>query len=814
MKLFFYPYYRFILFMALGFCGLSVSAQNQHKKVVVEGAFETEVSSTTLSEWLELFERHGYSLSYNASLLDLNQSVSLPAGKFTVDEFLHELFSKYDFAVRHVSGHKILIKIEGLRTRRFSGQVLNGESGETLYHYVVVLTASDGKQYRLTDKDGAFSAVLPVGKYTVSVSYLGFHPLQRTVHLEENTQQSFRLVPLSIPMSEVVITPSPLTDVANAETSYRRLSVSTHDPLASVKYLPGVSGSFETGNLHVNGGQSDENQILLDGIPIYHSHHNNSLVSLFNGDAVKNIVFYDSFIPAQYEGRLSSVTDIKLKSGDSLHHRQRVNLEMPAAAVTLEGPVVKNKLTYLVSGRHSWIDLLQNAVESVPGLTRSFNDLTAKLVYHVNPRTCLQGVVYRSNDVYNDSIGDVRKHKILQWRGSVYSLGLNTRLGRMGKISHTTRLGYSEYANKVFGPAIQIEGPFYIKEGMRRLNLKTDFKMKLDEWVTLSYGLKFSHEHFDLLASKDTVENNQYKISQISMYVNTQLRLTKNLLGSVALNVVSYLPQGYSTFVSIQPRFTLKYLMGEQNVFSLDFSRMEQFYHNICMDEIAVPADFRMPSIKGFKPSSSVHIEGGWRHQGDHWYGSLSAYYKRRYNILGIRYHIAEEMTEWNRFIMNGNAHSGGVKLRCSASLGRWMADFSYAYSRSMEWFEEYDGNRKHPALHDLPNIFNWGASYLLGKRSYLTVGGYVKSGYFTNNFIDVTEPGVFYVRNKRTRSNYRLDMSFLSSKSLARNKIELQYKLGLYNMIGNPRKEEIIDLYSLDTGKHFLPYFAVNLAF
>ena len=801
---------RLLGVVVLGLLPFSLSAQNPHP--IAEETFENKVSSATVYEWFGMLEREGYVLSYNASSIDLSARVTLKQAVRTIDAFLRQVLEGYAFTLRFSEEKKIQIQIQGQKKVQLSGKVSHAETGEILPHFTMTLTDQKGKKYTVTDYAGEFAITLPAGTYTAVLPYLGFSPYVSHLDLTRNRSLNIQLSPTTFPMKEVVVKPSPFLDDANYHGTAQRLSVGHQDPMASVAVLPGVAGSPNTGNFYVNGGDRDENQILLDGIPVYHSHHNNSLVALFNGDAVQRISFYDSFIPAQYEGRLSSVTDIRLKSGDSLRHHQSFNWEMPSVSATFEGPVVKNKLTYLLSGRHSWLDAVEKTFHRYPGLNRSFADLTGKVTYYLSPQTTIHGVVYRSNDVFNDSTEYSKNQKILQWRGGVYSLGLKTVIGR--KIQNSSHLGYSEYENKVFAPAIGVGIPFYIKEGMHRFNAKTDFRQLLDKWVELSYGLKFSQEAFNLLASKDTVENNRYLISQISAYANTRLRLTQKLMGSVALNVVSYLPQNSSHFISIQPRFTLKYLLDDRNTFSLDFSRMEQFYHNICLDQIPVPSDFRMPSIKGFQPSSSLHTEGGWRHVSKNWFCSLSAYYKRRYHILGVRRIIDFEKEEWEQFIMQGNAHSGGLKFRFSAQTGRWATDLSYAFSRSMEWFDAYDNGKKHPTLHDLPHTFNWGTSYWTGVRSFFTVGGYVQSGYFTNEFVDLESPDVFYQRSERGKCNYRLDLNFSSAKKSRKGRVELRYKFGLYNVVGHPREEEVIDLYSLDTHKHALPYFVLNLAF
>ena len=461
----------------------------------------------------------------------------------------------------------------------------------------------------------------------------------------------------------------------------------------------------------------------MDGISFFHFHHNNSLLSQFNGDVVQKVSFYDGFIPARYEGRLSSVTDVRIKEGDSVRHHQTLSLTLPSGAVNFDGPIVKNKLTYVISGRHSWIDLMEDIFSSQPKATRTFKDVLGKLSYNINPRTSLHGLFYQSRDQYNDSVENYRVKKVLEWRNTLCSVTMKTQIAN--KISNQNSVAYTAYKNRIFAPIIAINSPIYVDEGIKKISVKSHFSTVLDQHSRLTWGFSLSNENFNLLASKDTVENNKQHVLQLSTYISSHLKIARRFDGGVALNVVGYMPKGHLEEVSLQPRFTFRYLPNNRNSFSFAFSRMEQFYHNICLGEIPLPTDLRMPSIDGIKPSSSLHIETAWKHTNPHWGSTLSSFYKRRYHILGVRYNVAPELEGWGRFIMEGNASSFGVKLHTLGVWNRWLLDLSYTYSRSYEWFEDYDNNKKNPTLHDLPHMFNYAVSYRL--NLYYSYRDYLK---------------------------------------------------------------------------------------
>lgn len=794
--------------------GWSAEAQTISKGTVAEVSIAlTKDSTATVLEWFKMIESKGIVLAYNASSVDLSESVGLKRRTYTLDSFLKSVLYRYQFEADYSLRSKVLLQFKGLKNFILKGSVVDQDTHELLEGATVILKGMNGKTFStLTDSLGVFMLKLPYGRYHMGVTYIGYNLFAKEIVPNKSTVNTIKMAQTAIPLKEVKVTISPLNDNVNYRGSRSKLSVNGNDPFAQLASLPGISGSSVGGNLYVNGGQNDENLILLDGVSIYHSHHNNTLLSQFNGETVKKISFYDSFIPAQYEGRLSSVTDVRIKEGDSLAHHQTIGLDLPSASFTLDGPILKNKLTYLISGRHSWIDFMKDLFSDAPTATRTFNDLTGKIAYHVKPNLTIEGLMYRSKNQYNDSINGSLNHKLLEWENSLYSLSLHSKLPR--SISNTTTLSYSEYENTIFAPVINIDSPIFIGEAMKNMTLRSNFSKKLDEHVDLVWGLSLTHEKFKLLAAQDTVENTFQNVTQFSSFFNTKLRITEKLYGSAALNLVSYLPQHNVSYFSVQPRFTLSYVLDEANMFSLDFSRMEQFYHSICLGEIPLPTDLRMPSVDGFKPSSSMHSELGWRHINAHSRTSISAFYKRRFDILGIRYNIDSSQQGWNQFIMNGNACSYGIKMHMLSQWNRWLLDLSYTYSRSYEWFREYENNKKIPTLHDIPHMFNCAASYQIGKSAFISMGGYIKSG-IIENLIGGDFSSMQIIRGRRRRKmNYRLDLNFENSVVSKNQRFKLDYKVGLYNIVGNPKRNEIIDLYSVETTKHCLPYFTLNLKF
>ena len=804
----------FFLLLLTAFC-LTSPTQTHRKSTVAAASITLNNDATaTVLEWFNFIEEKGVVLSYNAANIHLHEKVKVKQNTYSIEELLSCILAGYDFETNGVE-KKILLQVKGPKHISISGMVYDQSTNEPLEGCMVVFMTKHQKRYATTtDANGIFRKELPSDPLSLSASYIGYEPTVKGLLTGKNQYIRIGMRQTAIAMNEVKVMNSPMGDAVNYKGASSKLSVNGNDPFAQIHSLPGIHGSAVGGSMHVNGGQDDENLILLDGIPIYHSHHNNILLSQFNGETVERISFYDSFIPAQYEGRLSSVTDVKIKVGDSTVHHQSIGVELPAAALTLDGPIIKNKLTYMIAGRHSWMDFMKDLFSDNASASRVFNDLTGKLHYRISPKLAIEGLIYRSRDEYKDSIHQNRSHKILAWENSLYSVSSHTVWP--GRISNTTAVSVSKYYNSIYGPAINIPSDIFIGEGMTRISVKSDFTKAVDQYMTLLWGLSFGHEQYNLLASQDTVKNNIQKIVQVSGYINSRIKITEQLYGSVALNLLSYRPKNSQSFFSMQPRFTLKYAAGNRNIFFVDFSRMEQFYHNICVGEIPIPTDLRMPSIDGFRPSSSVHGEIGWKHIDSHWRLSGSTYYKRRYHILGIRYDIFNTGEEgWNQFIMKGNGESYGIKIHSMNQWNKWRLNCSYTFSKSVEWFEDYENNKKNPSLHDIPHLLHCAASYEVGANAFVTFGGYVKSGTLYNVYHEEGNvSGQFISHRERRKANYRLDANFSGVIVPQKQLLRFSYKVGLYNIVGNPKEEEIIDLYTTDAKKHCLPYFSLHLKF
>lgn len=344
-------------------------------------------------QWFGYIERQlDLTLSYNPSLINLQKTCHITAsGQMTVSQLLALVLEGYRFRTTFIPPRKLAIQIHRPQTYCLSGSVAEEGSGERLYGAVVVLDdGKEGKWHALTDADGRFRLYLPEGYYRMNISYMGYQPYTQPVRVDRDRTLRPALTPQLFEIAEVTVKSYKNGGELGELTPSNLLSFSGNDLFSQIWILLGVTGLPTGCNFQVDGGSSDENQLLLDGVPVYHPGHINSLLPVFNGDAVRSMVFHKGFFPTRLEGRLSSVTEVNLKEGNLQEHVRTLTLDMPAAGITLEGPILKDKLSYLVSARRSWLDFFDNLLSEDSRMNHSTYDYNAKLSYHLSPSSTLR----------------------------------------------------------------------------------------------------------------------------------------------------------------------------------------------------------------------------------------------------------------------------------------------------------------------------------------------------------------------------------------------------------------------------------------
>lgn len=785
----------------------------KHETPIEDFILSIDTQPATVEQWFNLIKQQGrIVLSYPSKQIDLTRTVKFQRyGKITVKQLIATLLKDYEYKLIAGADRHLKIDIQKAKSVFLTGVVEEEGTGEKLLGATVKIVDEQGvKAITATDKNGVFCLMLNKGINQLVVSYMGYSSYEQTLDMQDNTRKTITLKAIPYQIKTVQIqrrkSKEEMSDVAPSNM----LSFSNSDLFSQIQILPSVSLASANTGYNVAGGGTDENLTLLEGFPLYSPNHLNTLLPIFNGDAIKSVSFYNGYIPTQYEGRLSSVMDVKLRNGNKSKFEHTASFDVTAASAVSEGPIVKNKLSYLVGARRSWLDLFDKYFNSNKYSTHIFNDFNAKLSWDLDSVTMLKLSVYNSNDQYKEPNNEY-KNAVLKWNTQLYTLQFNTIINR--RLTNSSAIAYSYNSSSADAKAFILRADKSVTSGSKHFYANTEFTYQLSQNYKMDWGLKTNLEQYELAGFGKGLYNVKEPIKQLSAFFDNRISFTKWLYAQAGLHYVLYAPKHYRNYQSLQPRLTVKAIAGNKNLFYLTFLRMEQYFHHVLVSNISAPFDFIMPSIKGFKPLTATHYEVGWKYYLPAGIIELSAYYKRRNNLLALRPNSFIEDSQWDKYMMVGNGESYGINIYMYNRWRRFNWQLSYGFSKSREWYAELPQLGKIPSLFDLPHEVNAFVSYDFCKHSTFTVGGTVYSGKFPyDSFYGDENNKLETFRTQREPTRHRIDASYAFRKEFKNSKLFLRF--GLYNLIGNPSKKELSFNFSYKLNGGCIPFGAITYKF
>lgn len=745
------------------------------------------------------------------------------------------------------------------RNVTLSGYVSDLESDESLIGVSVLLPELNTGT--ITNEYGFFSLTLPAGVYTVQIRYLGFETLTRELSLNEDVNENFDLTPQAEVLDEVIVEENiELLNVRNPQMSVNKLAINTIkkipavlgevDVIRSITLLPGVTNAGEgASGFNVRGGAADQNLILLDEAILFNSSHLFGFFSVFNPDAIKDIQLYKGGIPASYGGRASSVLNIYQKEGNRKKFESQGGIGLISSRLLLEGPLKKEKSSFLIGGRSSYAHLFLPLIESVDNNKAYFYDLNTKLSYTLNDRNTIYLSGYFGRDVFDiDNLFD------LAYGNSVANFRWNHLFSN--KLFSNLSLIYSDYDYTLdFGLA-----EFDWNLGITNFNFKYDFKHYLNDKTKLEYGLNGIYYKFDpgfiqptaesspvqarKLENKFAFENAVYAgVSyQLSSKINLQaglrlsnfLRLGQKMNTYANDNPLLYLetsqiyeeaqPTGSVTyskgeviksFTYPEPRFSMAYQLDSDQSFKLSYNRMAQYLHLISNTNSPTPIDVWAPSGKYIDPQLLDQVAVGYFKIFDNnrYNLEVEAFYKtiqNRLDYIDGAELIANDAIE--QILLTGQARAGGLEVLFRKNEGKLTGWIAYTLSRSEQqtpgrtssevginygnWYATpYDKTHDISITtnYDLNKRWNLNANFIYQTGQPITYPNaqYQFSGFSIPNFES---------RNSsRLPAYHRLDVSAVYSPK----KRSGEWVFGIYNFYNRKNAASIRFQENLETGRN-----------
>lgn len=650
-----------------------------------------------------------------------------------------------------------------------SGYVKDAATGETLIGANVY--AKETMTGTTTNTYGYYVLNLPPGKYTIVMSYVGFEESSQVVDLKADLKLNLDARTKAIVAKEFEVVGEKAkntesTQMGTVELDVQKLStlpalLGEVDILKTIQYLPGVKSNGEgNSGFYVRGGGPDQNLILLDNATVYNASHLFGFFSVFNADAVKNIELIKGGMPANYGGRTSSVLDITMKDGNDKEFHGQGGIGLISSRLTLEGPIVKEKSSFIVSARRTYIDVLAkpfiNPEGAFAGSGYFFYDINAKANYRLSDKDRFFLSGYFGRDVFDLSGSQPGSPNFkIPWGNATVSGRWNHVFGP--KLFLNTTAIFSDYQFSFSGG--QDDFKFGLSSGIKDYGLKLDFNQYPSVRHELKYGVNYTYHVYTPstvdVASGDTEFDidtpsklraheaaayiqDDYDVSD-ELRVNAGVRLSyfahvgrfKEYLfddAGTATGTRDYTPgEAIKTYYGLEPRLSMRYKTGATSSVKASFNRNLQYVHLASFSSIGLPTDVWIPSGKNVKPQVAYQYAVGYfRDLWDRKYeASVEVYYKDMFNQIEYKEGTQPQdgaNTNYDAFLTYGKGWSYGAEFFLKRRMGKFTGWAGYTWSKTMRRFDEINEGREFPSRWDRRHDISLVTGYELNDR--WTFGG------------------------------------------------------------------------------------------
>nr|WP_321405338.1 TonB-dependent receptor [uncultured Carboxylicivirga sp.] len=711
-----------------------------------------------------------------------------------------------------------------------SGIIKDGKTGEALIGATVYVEETKGGN--ISNLYGFYSISLPAGNYHMVFAYLGYDPYKVEFTLSENRVMNVDLQPSSESIEEIVVTSEKKdANVREPQMGVEKLKSKTiknvpvlmgeTDLVKVIQLLPGVSPASEgSSGFSVRGGNPDQNLILLDEASVYNAGHLMGFFSVFNNDAIKDVKLYKGDIPASNGGRLASLLDIRMKDGNSKKFSGTGGIGTISSRLTLEGPIVEDKTSFIVSGRRTYVDLFLPLAsdEAVRDNRLFFYDLNAKVNHTINENNRIYLSGYFGRDIFKNDFSKMdygNKTVTFRWNhilspklfsnftviGSQYDYALGTVEGGADSFEWqsdlydlSAKFDFDYYINPE--NTVEFGGQTIFREilpglarGTDENSLYNEIKVpenrslehaiyaqntqKVSDWLMLKYGLRWSLFH-NIGAGTQFYYNENYEFTHQE----------KHGTGEV-----------YNTYHGIEPRIGATFIVGQNSSIKASYNRTFQYLHLASNSTSGTPLDVWFPSSPNVKPQKADQFAlGVFRNFKENTIEtSIEGFYKKMDNSIDFKDHPDLLLNEYLEGELRfGEAEAYGLEMMLRFNRPKWNGWISYTLSRVERTVPEINGGKPYLSpydhTHDCSIVLNRKLSertslsanwvFYTGAPVTFPVGRYVVGG-------DIVP--LYSERNAERMPDYhRLDLSLtLAGKNKPNRKWQGEWVFSVYNAYG-----------------------------
>ena len=626
---------------------------------------------------------------------------------------------------------------------------------------------------------GFYSLTLPLGTYEISYSFIGYKSENKKIQLTSSIKNDVEFELSAINIQEVIVradksivekTQASMIEVPIEQIKKIPALMGEVDVIKAIQLLPGVQSSEGSSGFYVRGGGPDQNLILLDGVPVYNASHIGGLFSVFNADAIKTVRLTKGGFPARFGGRLSSVLQIDMKEGNMKQFKGDATIGLISSKITLEGPIIKDKTSFIVAARRTYADLLVRPfMPASTDLTLYFYDLNAKInhKFSENDRVYLSayvgndafGVNYDASEENNGKGGDSSDEGTLNFGLGYGNITSTLRWNHLfsDKLFSNTILTYSRYSfNTDFSlSAIQsnvmgnenLNINFGYLAGIEDFGAKIDFEYNPNPNHDIKFGTSYTYHHFfpgetnlnfsidypalDTVNQDVTVDtllnfSANTNVHEMFFYLEDDLKINNRLHANIGLHIGYYSLANNSSVTnyglvnkfndaanySLQPRVSARYLLNKDWSVKASYAKMQQNIHLLSNSSVGFPSDIWVPAIDSVPSQTSQQWAANVTTQlyNNQFELSLEGYYKTMKDLIAYKagYSNLESSEAWQNAVeTGGEGESYGFELFFQKKKGKTTGWIGYTLSWTNRKFDNINFGEWFPYKYDRRNDFS-----------------------------------------------------------------------------------------------------------
>lgn len=625
------------------------------------------------------------------------------------------------------------------------GFIRDSTSAETIPNAAIAI--QNQNRGSIANAYGFYSISLPEGDYNIIVSSLGFLPKLVALHLTADQDLDIELVPIVLTQSDVVVTGRRNAgNTKSAQMGKIDVNINTvkalpaifgeTDILKTLQLLPGIRNAGEgNAGFYVRGGGPDQNLILLDEAVVYNTGHLFGFFSVFNSDAIKNLTLYKGGMPAQYGGRLSSVIDITMKEGNMKKMEGTAGIGLIASRFALEGPIVKDKSSFIISARRTYIDgLIKPFISKTSNFYGSgyyFYDLNAKANFKITDKDRIYISGYLGRDDF-EFVNNRRSFSTeIPWGNSTATLRWNHVFNR--KVFSNLSLVYNDYNFDFKGRQDNFQ--FNLSSGIKDLTAKYDVDFFASTHHRMKMGVQYTYHTFLPNLASGTQDSVVFKPAsaarkfarEAGIYVQDDWDINKNIKINIGMRASLFEQLGrYTNYITdangnktdstlyapgdvvqsyggLEPRFTIRYSLTEHSSIKASAVRNLQFIHLVSNAGTTLPTDIWVPSTLRVQPQKGwLYAAGYFRNFNNNMFEtSVELYYKTMDNQIEYEQGYTPSLEDPELSFAFGKGWSYGAELYINKQKGRWTGWLGYTLSWTWRRFPGLNEGLKYPGRYD-----------------------------------------------------------------------------------------------------------------